>query len=154
MSGRDAASDRVGRVKAAAVGDKVKVERNRERFWVELTGTTPEGLLHGWVDNHLCQNPDLQYGDPVALRPADVLEIAHNSDSAAIHARAWQLQAGDHPLSHREAVQRAALEWWEQRLQLHESAPARPTAAWFLQTKIEPRSVPEALVNVARVVRY
>ena len=158
MSGRDAVSDRAGRAKVAAVGDSVKVERNRERFWVKVTRVC-EGTIHGWVDNDLRQNPELQYGDSIALQPADVLEVARPVDFALVRQRAEQLQAlwsyGCHPfISHHKAVQRAALEWWDQRLEAKLSAPARPTAAYFLQTKIKPQGVPEALGNVSEVVRY
>ena len=108
MSGRDAASDPVGRAKVAAVGDSVKVERNRERFWVKVTRVC-EGTIHGWVDNDLRQNPELQYGDSIALQPADVLEVARPVDFALVRQRAEQLQAlwsyGCHPfISHHKAV--------------------------------------------------
>lgn len=142
----------------AIAGDYVKVERNNERFWVMVTSVTPKGIIHGCVDNHLRQNPDLKYGDPIAIHATEVLETARDSDLASIHRRTEQLQGVGsihdcRPIGRYEAAQRAALEWWDKRLGANTSAPARPTAAYFLQHMVEPRSVPEALLNVTRVLR-
>ena len=142
----------------AIAGGHVKVERNNERFWVMVTSVTPKGIINGCVDNHLRQNPDLKYGDPIAIHAAEVLETARDGDFASIHRRTKQLQGvwsihDCRPLGLYEAAQRAALEWWDERLGANTSAPARPTAAYFLQHMVEPRSVPEALLNVTRVLR-
>ena len=143
---------------AATGGDHVKVERHKERFWVMVSGVTSEGIIYGYVDNCLRQNPDLKYGDPVAFHASEVLETAHNSDFAAIHQRIEQLRTvgsihDRRPLGHHEAAQQAALEWWDKRLATNTAAPARSTVACFLQQMVEPRSVPEALLNVTRVLR-
>lgn len=57
-------------------GDFVKVCRNDERFWVELTEVSG-GWLVGKVANQLFVdlNPDLGLGDPVCVRPCHVFDI-------------------------------------------------------------------------------
>jgi hypothetical protein len=52
-------------------GDFVKVARNKERFWLEVTGFEKR-RLHGEVANKLLLNEDLKLGDRIYFQKKNI----------------------------------------------------------------------------------
>lgn len=57
-----------------APGECVKISRNAERFWVEVT-EIKDGRVFGKVDNDLIMN-NLAYGDAINFPLADIIEVS------------------------------------------------------------------------------
>ena len=54
-------------------GDFVKLSRNNERFWVQITGYVGR-KWHGTVANKLANNQDIGYGDKIYFMKKNIYD--------------------------------------------------------------------------------
>ena len=87
------------------VGEWVKVERNREKFWCRVIEKRMDGALLVRVENDLVLNRKLRCGDKIVLEHRYVLGVATLADVIAL--RALAAASGD-PVT-------AALVWHAER---------------------------------------
>ena len=81
-------------------GDHVKVSRNRERFWVKITGFVGR-QWHGVVDNTLVQNDDLKLGDSIFFMKRHIYDVLYDDPEKMSDYRGKMLkESGIHPWGH------------------------------------------------------
>ena len=59
---------------SVGLGDYVKIVRNNERFWVQVTKINKK-TMHGTIANDLQMN-DMQFGDLIKFPIADIVDVS------------------------------------------------------------------------------
>lgn len=60
--------------KTLQIKDLVKIRRNGERFWVEITGQHDDGSYQGTINNHVMMQPE-KFGDEIRLTIDEVIDV-------------------------------------------------------------------------------
>ena len=59
------------------IGTSVKIVRSSERFWVEVTARSDDGMVKGNVNNFLLGTEDhgLDFGDEVEFHESEIVDL-------------------------------------------------------------------------------
>jgi hypothetical protein len=59
------------------IGSNVKIVRSSERFWVEVTAKSDDGMVTGTVNSALVFTEDhgLEFGDEVILHEREIVDV-------------------------------------------------------------------------------
>ena len=59
------------------IGDSVKIVRGHERFWVQVTAKSDDGMVTGMVNNALVGTEDhgLDFGNEVKFHESEILDV-------------------------------------------------------------------------------